>query len=177
MKIEDEVNNLTKNDIDKLQRVFNILTKINILLADAERPDIKVVKIDHLIQAMNLINDECIYKMQNLSAQLKRKRVLEEELNKTEQTPKLVINELYFYNFKGERCFGQLRAVDDKLTMYNLITKKSDIIEEQSLINIVSRVEITKMLVLEDFHNKLLSNQKQNDIYVDIDSIIFDKGE
>ncbi len=29
--------------------------------------------------------------------------------------------------------------------------------------------------ILEEFHNKLLSNQKQNDMPVDVDEIIFDK--
>lgn len=29
--------------------------------------------------------------------------------------------------------------------------------------------------ILEEFHNKILNNQKQNDMDVDVDSIIFDK--
>lgn len=95
------------------------------------------------------------------------------ELDKSEQKFELIMNELYFYNFENRKCFGQLRVVDEKLTMYNFITKKSDIIEKQNIMKIVNRVELTKMFVLVDFYNKLSSRQKQNDMDVDVDSLIF----
>jgi len=109
------------------------------------------------------------------------------ELDKTEQNNKLtkerviqnIIDSINHQIKKTYSCAAMCHYMND---IGNCVLAGEEVLEYKDGVGFL-RTEscltlkpiLSDLQTLKDFHNKLLNNQKQNDMDVDVDSIIFDK--
>lgn len=99
---------------------------------------------------------------------LTKERAIEQIMNNIiidEDNPKVCSYDCYYMDYEGQCCLNKWVRLECN-DSYNRMRTESCLVLKPIL---------SDLQTLKDFHNKLLSNQKQNDMPVDVDGIIFNK--